>query len=59
MSFEKYSFDEYEKALGQVIFPNYKKYSNVNKAYSDFFQKLIDAFEIGPLKFVRITNTSS
>ena len=33
-SFKKYSVDEYEKALDQVIFPNYEKYSNVNKAYT-------------------------
>ena len=31
-SFKKYSVEEYEKALGQVIFPNYEKYSNINKA---------------------------
>ena len=31
-SFKKYSVEDYEKALGQVIFPNYEKYSNIHKA---------------------------
>ena len=39
-SFKNYSVDEYEKALGKVTFPNYEKY-NINKAYNNFFQKLI------------------
>ena len=29
-SFKKYSVKEYEETLGQVIFPNYEKYSNIN-----------------------------
>ena len=33
-SFKKYLVDEYPKALVRVIFPNYKKYSNVNKAHN-------------------------
>ena len=49
------------KALGQVIFPNYEKYSNVSKAYNDFFHKLIEVVNrIVPLKTVRKKkNTSS
>ena len=42
------------KAQGQVIFPNYEKYSNVSKAYNDFFHKLIEVVNrIVPLKTVR------
>ena len=40
-SFKKYSVDEYEKGLGKVIFPNYEKYSNVNKAYRNLFRSLL------------------
>ena len=42
------------KALGQVIFPNYEKHSNVSKAYNDFFHKLIEVVNrIALLKTVR------
>ena len=42
------------KALGQVIFPNYEKHSNVSKAYNDFFHKLIELVNrIALLKTVR------
>ena len=59
-SFKKYSVDEYKKALGQVIFPNCEKYSNVNKACNNLFHKLIEVVnKIVPLKTVRIKNTSS
>ena len=43
-----------------MIFPNYEKYSNVNKAYNDLFHKLIEVVnKIAPLKTVRIKNASS
>ena len=41
-SFKKYSVEEHEKALGKVVFPNYEEYSNINKAYNDFFHKLTE-----------------
>ena len=53
--FKNYSVDEYEKVLGKVIFPNYEKYHNINKAWNSFFQKL----KIPPLKKVRIKNTNN
>ena len=28
--------------MGKVIFPNYERYHNINKAYNNFFQKLIE-----------------
>ena len=59
-SFKKYLVDEYEKALGQLIFPKYEKYSNVDKAFDDFFHKLLEVVnKIAHLKTVRIKNTSS
>ena len=58
-SFKKYSADWYGKALGRVIFPNYEKYSNVNKTYNDFFHKLIEEVNIiAPLKTIRLKTTS-
>ena len=56
---KKYSVDEYEISLFQVIFLNYEKYSNVNKKY-DFFHKLVEMVnKIAPLKTMRTKNTSS
>ena len=56
----KYSVDEHEKALDKVTFPNYERYHNINKAYNDFFQNLIEVVNnIAPLKTARIKNTSS
>ena len=43
-----------------MIFPNYEKYSNTNKAYNNFFHKLIEVVNKNTsLKTVRIKNTSS
>ena len=57
---KKYSVDEYEISLFQVIFFNYEKYSNVNKKYNDFFHKLVEMVnKIAPLKTMRTKNTSS
>ena len=59
-SFKTYLVDEYEKDLGKVKFPNYEKYHNINKAYNDFFQKLIEVVNnIAPLKTARIKNTNN
>ena len=58
-SFKNYSVDEYEKALGKVTFPNHEKY-NINKAYNDFFQNLIEVVNnIAPLKAARIKSTNN
>ena len=59
LSFKTYSVDESEKALDKVTFPNYDRY-NINKAYNDSFEKLIEEFNnIAPLKTARIKNASS
>ena len=59
-SFKNYSVDEYEKALGKVTFPNYEKYHKINKAYNDFFQKMIEVVNyIALLKTARIKITSN
>ena len=51
---------EYEKALGKVTFPNYERYYNIDKAYNNFFQRLIEVVNnIAPLKTARMKNTSS
>ena len=56
--FKTYSVDEYKKALGKVTSPNYEKYHNINMAYNNFFQKLIEVVNnTAPLKTARIKNT--
>lgn len=37
--FTKYLPDEFEKALGKVMFHKYDRHRNVNKEYHDFFSK--------------------
>ena len=56
-SFKNYSVDKYEKALGKVTFPNYEKLHNINKAYNDFFRKMIDV--VNKTKTAGIKNTSN
>ena len=59
-SFKNYSVDKYEKVLGKVKFPNYEKFHNINKAYNNFFQKMIEVVNnIAPFKTARINNTSN
>ena len=59
-SFKNYSVDKYKEVLGKVRFQNYEKYHNINKAYNDFFQKMIEVVNnIAPLKTARIKNTSN
>ena len=42
-SFKNYTVDGYEKVLGEINFPNYENFDNVNNAYSNFVQKLMNA----------------
>ena len=59
-SFKNYSVEKYEKAQGKATFPNYEKFHHINKAYNDFFQKMIEVVNtIAPLKITRIKNTSN
>ena len=55
-SFKKYTVDAYKDALKKVNFPNYKLFSDVNEAYSNFFQKIrIIVNSIAPFKTKRVT----
>ena len=42
-SFKNYTVDGYEKVLGEINFPDYENFDNVNNAYSNFIQKLMNA----------------
>ena len=58
-SFKNYTIDGYEKALVEINFPEYKKFDNVNDAYSNFIQKLMEVTDkVAPVKSKRIKRNS-
>ena len=42
---KNYAVDAYNNALKKINFPNYEYFEDVNRAYSDFFQKLMTAID--------------
>ena len=58
-SFKNYTIDGYEKALVDINFPEYKNFDNVNDAYSNFIQKLMEVIDkVAPVKSKRIKRNS-
>ena len=58
-SFKNYTIDGYEKALVEINFPEYKNIVNVNDAYSNFIQKLMEVTDnVAPVKNRRIKKNS-
>ena len=54
-SFKNYTFDGYEKALAEINFC----FGNVNDAYSNFIQKLMEVIDnVAPVKNKRIKRNS-
>ena len=50
-SFKNNTIDGYGKALFEINFPEYKKFDNVNDAYLNFIQKLMEVFgKVTPVK---------
>ena len=50
-SLKNYTTEAYNEALGKVYFPNYEKFSDVNKAYENVIQKLMSvADKLAPFK---------
>ena len=46
---KNYRVDDYKKSLGQLVFPNYEIFDDVNGAYSDCFQKIMTLLTKPPL----------
>ena len=46
---KNYRVDDYKKSLGQLVFPNYEMFDDVNGAYSDFVQKIMTLLTKPPL----------
>ena len=54
-SFNNHTIDSYEK----INFPEYKNFDNVNDAYSNFIQKLMEVIDkVAPVKNKRIKRNS-
>ena len=52
---KNYRVDDYKKSLGQLVFPKYEIFDDVNAAYSDFFQKIMTVIDkITPFKTKRV-----
>ena len=50
-SLKNYAIDAYKNALKKINFPNYEYFEDVNRAYSDFFQKLMTVIDnVAPCK---------
>ena len=57
--FKNYTIDGYEKALVEINFPEYKSFNNVNDAYSNFIQKLMEVIDkVAPVKNKTIKRNS-
>ena len=57
--FKNYTIDNYEKALVEINFCEYKNFENVNDAYLNFIQKLMEVIDkVAPVKNKRIKRNS-
>ena len=45
LSLKNYTAEAYKEALGKVCFPDYENFSDVNKAYENFIQKLMSVID--------------
>ena len=58
-SLKNYTAEAYKEALGKVCFPDYENFSDVNKAYENFIQKLMSVIDkLAPFKTKRVKGNS-
>ena len=58
-SFKNYTIDGCEKVLVEINFPDYKTFDDVNDAYSNFIQRLMEVIDkLAPVKNKRIKRNS-
>ena len=58
-SLKNYTAEAYKEALGKVCFPDYENFSDVNKAYESFIQKLMSVIDkLVPFKTKRVKGNS-
>ena len=50
-SFKHYTADLFEQELSRLNFPNYRNFNDINEAYNDFIQKIMNVIDkVTPLK---------
>ena len=58
-SFNYYTADLFEKELSKLNFPNYRNFNDINKAYIEFIQKIMNVIDkVAPLKERRVKENS-
>ena len=58
-SLKNYTADAYKEALGKLYFPNYESFSDMNKTYANFIQKLMSIIDkLAPFKTKRVKGNS-
>ena len=59
LSLKKYKVEAYKEAPGKVHFPDYENFSDVNKAYENFIQKLMSVIDkLATFKAKRVKGNS-
>ena len=58
-SFKHYTADLLEQELSRLNFPNYRNFNDINEAYNDFIQKIMNVIDkVAPLKERRVKQNS-
>ena len=58
-SLKNYTAEAYKEALGKVCFSDYENFSDLNKAYENFIQKLMSIIDkLAPFKTKRVKGNS-
>ena len=58
-SFKHYTADFFEKELSRLNFPNYQNVNDINEAYNDFIQKIMNFIDkVAPLKERQVKKNS-
>ena len=58
-SLKNYTAEAYKEALGKVCFPDYENFSDVNKAYENFIQRLMSIIDkLAPFKTKKVKGNS-
>ena len=57
--FKHYTADLFEPELSRLNFPNYRNFNDINEAYNDFIQKIMNVIDkVAPLKERRVKHNS-
>ena len=58
-SFKHYTVNLFEQELSKLNFPNYRNFNDINEAYNDFIQKIMNVIDkVAPLKERRVKQIS-